>query len=271
MSALSKYAAVVGVGVQNTLVYRVNFFFRALFGFIPLLAVLQLWRAVYAGKTDGTEIAGITLSGMVSYYLVVAIVDALTSVNEDDWQIAADIKDGAISQFLLKPVSYVGYRLALFASGRLIYCATALLPLCALLFYFRASLVWPDDPALWAAFALSLALSALLQFFISCTVAMLAFWVLEVSTLVFIVFAFEYIASGQLFPLAILPPWMQDGLWLTPFPFQMYFPTSLFLGRFGTAEILWGLAVQASWVALFYFVNRFVWLRGIRHYSAVGG
>ena len=54
---------------------------------------------------------------MISYYLLTTVVDALTAVNEDDWQIAADIKDGNISQFLLKPIDYLWYRLCLFLSG----------------------------------------------------------------------------------------------------------------------------------------------------------
>ena len=41
-------------------------------------------------------------------------MDALTAVNEDDWQIAADIKDGNISQFLLKPVDYLYFRFCLY-------------------------------------------------------------------------------------------------------------------------------------------------------------
>ena len=55
---------------------------------------------------------------MISYYLLVTIVDTLTAVNEDDWQIAADIKDGNISQFLLKPIDYLTYRICLFFSGK---------------------------------------------------------------------------------------------------------------------------------------------------------
>ena len=64
---------------------------------------------------------GYTLAEMISYYLVVNVVDALTAVTEDDWQIAADIKDGNISQFLLKPIDYLRYRLCLFAAGRMVY------------------------------------------------------------------------------------------------------------------------------------------------------
>src|SRR5207253_5877588 len=99
------------------------------FALIPLAAVLFLWRAIYAGKDSGGEVAGYTLAQMTSYYLLVTIVDALTAVNEDDWQIAGDIKDGNISQFLLKPIDYLTYRLCLFFSGRLTYLAVAAIPL----------------------------------------------------------------------------------------------------------------------------------------------
>src|SRR4249919_510398 len=121
---MRKYLHVINIGIQNTLVYRVNFLFRAVFGFIPLLAVISLSRAVYEGKQDDpTHVGSYTLAGMISYYLIVTIVDALTAVNEDDWQIAADIKDGNISQFLLKPVDYLWFRLCLFVSGRITYLA----------------------------------------------------------------------------------------------------------------------------------------------------
>jgi len=46
--------------------------------------------------------------------------------------------------------------------------------------------------------------------------ALLAFWVLDVSTFIFILYAFEYIAGGHLFPLDVLPR-PQSGAALTPF------------------------------------------------------
>jgi ABC-2 type transport system permease protein len=271
MTGLAKYLSVVGIGLQNTLVYRVNFLFRAVFGFIPLLGTIFLWRAVYAGKEEGSTIAAYGLSGMISYYLMVTIVDALTAVNEDDWQIAGDIKDGNISQFLLKPVDYLFYRLSLFAAGRLIYFVMAVVPVSVFIWCFRSSFVLPTDGVTAAWFGLSVFLTALLQFFMSYATAMLAFWVLEVSTFIFIVFAFEYIASGHLFPLNLLPPAVQEVVMFTPFPFQMYFPVSIYLGQTTGEERLWGLVIQFCWVVIFYFIARFMWERGIRKYSAVGG
>ena len=68
---------------------------------------------------------------------MVAVVDVLTAVNEDDWQIAADIREGNISQFLLKPIDYLWYRLCLFFSGRIAFIAMACVPLAVFIFCFR--------------------------------------------------------------------------------------------------------------------------------------
>ena len=111
---MHKYWHVLNVGIQNNLTYRFNFLARTVFGFIPLIAVLYVWLTIYEGKGRGARVGSYTLAEMISYYLLTAIVDALTAVNEDDWQIAADIKDGNISQFGLKPMDYLVYRLFLF-------------------------------------------------------------------------------------------------------------------------------------------------------------
>jgi ABC-2 type transport system permease protein len=268
---VKKYWHVINIGIQNTLVYRFNFLFRSVFGLLPLMATIYLWRAVYGGKPAGDSVAGYTLAGMTSYYLLVTIVDMLTAVNEDDWQIAEDIREGNINQFLLKPVDYMFYRLCLFGAGRLIYTAVAVAPVLVFILVQRKYFVPPVGAPAFAIFCVSVVLTGLLQFFISYTMALLAFWILEVSTLIFIVFALEYIAGGHLFPLDILPAWLSRLLDFTPFPYQLFFPVSIYLGRI-TGDALWrGLALQALWVVAFYLVGRAVWSRGIRKYTAVGG
>jgi ABC-2 type transport system permease protein len=101
--------------------------------------------------------------------------------------------------------------------------------------------------------------------------AMLAFWVLEVSTFIFILYAFEYIASGHLFPLDILPKGLEQFLYYTPFPYQLYFPVSVYMGKSAGPDLLRGLVIQAFWVVFAYFMARFAWNRGTKKYSAVGG
>ncbi|HYG33862.1 MAG TPA: ABC-2 family transporter protein [Clostridia bacterium] len=268
---MRKYWHVINVGIQSNLTYRFNFLARTLFGLIPLVAILYVWRTIYAGKEPGAQVGTYTFAEMVSYYLLTTIVDALTAVNEDDWQIASDIKDGNISQFLLKPVDYLTYRLCLFCSGRLTYLAVTAIPIALFVLSLRQYFVFPETGLAFGCFLVSIVLTALLQFFLSYAMAMLAFWVLEVSTFIFILFAFEYIASGHLFPLDILPQGLQQVLALTPFPYQLYFPVSVYLGKATGPDLIRGLLIQFAWVAIAYGLARFMWHRGIRKYSAVGG
>src|SRR5215469_10750724 len=164
---MKKHWHVINVGIQNNLTYRFNFLARTVFGLIPLIATLYVWRAIYSGKGQGAEVGTYTLAEMVSYYLLVTIVDALTAVNEDDWQIAADIKDGNISQFLLKPIDYLWYRLCLFLSGRVTYLAVAAIPLTIFILCLRSYFVLPHDWVTFLWFLVSVVLTALIQFFMS--------------------------------------------------------------------------------------------------------
>src|SRR5438552_16778546 len=193
---------------------------------------------------------------MTSYYLLVTLVDMLTAVNEDDWQIAADIKDGNINHFLLKPIDYLSYRLCLFLAGRLTYTLVAFLPVTLFILVQRDFFVPPASWATFGWFAASLVLTGLLQFFMSFTMALLAFWVLEVSTFIFILFAFEYIAGGHLFPLDILPPLLAQAIEFTPFPHQILFPVNIYCGQTDGATPCQGLCAHVFWVPRHYALAR---------------
>lgn len=268
---MRKYWHVVQLGIQLNLTYRFNFLARTLFGFIPLIAIIYVWQTIYAGKSAGHMVGSYALPEMISYYLLVTIVDALTAVTEDDWQIASDIRDGNINQFLLKPVDYLWFRLCMFFSGRVTYLSVAAIPLGLFILSLSKYFVAPRDATTLALFLVSTFLTALLQFFLSYAMAMLAFWVLEVSTFIFIMYAFEYMASGHLFPLDILPRQIEQVLYYTPFPYQLFFPVAVYMGKFTGAELARGFALQVMWVIIGYAIARFAWARGIRKYAAVGG
>ena len=149
--------------------------------------------------------------------------------------------------------------------------AMACLPLAIFIFCFRSVVEAPASGAAMIAFPISLVMTALLQFFTSYAMAMLAFWLLEISTFIFILFAFEYLASGHMFPIDMLPPAIQHILAFTPFPYQMFFPVSIWLGRTAGTALVQGLLIQFAWVVAAWFFARFMWRRGIKKYAAFGG
>jgi ABC-2 type transport system permease protein len=266
---LRKYAKVFDIGLQNTFVYRWNFLLRSLFGLVPLAGSVLIWRAIF--KERGSDVAGYDYQAMVWYFLLVILVDNLITPTEDEWQIAADIRDGQMNAFLVKPFNYLGYRLSLYASYRLLYTFFTLAPLAMLIWFFRSFAVLPASPLTWVLAIVSLAMAGLIQFFVAYALAMLAFWILEISTIVFILYSFEYFLSGQTFPLDIMPPWLQSTLHVLPFSYELFFPIAIFLGKVKGAGLWSGLAIQTGWLFIAWMTACMLFRRGVRHYQAVGG
>ena len=257
------------LGLQNTAAYRTNFFFRALFNLVPLIAALALWRAIFAGGKS--VIAGYSLASMMSYYLIATIVEISTAVTEDEWQIALDIRDGGIAQFLTRPIRYFRYRLCLFSANRVVYTAIALLPLALIVGLNGKYFLFPTNAFALLAFGCSILLSAVLQFLLAYLTALLAFWVLEISTFSFMLLAAQRLASGEMFPLDLLPAWLTRLLMLSPFPYCTFFPVTVYMNRLPTAALGQGLAMQTLWILGLFILSRLIWHRGLRTYTVVGG
>jgi ABC-2 type transport system permease protein len=262
------YRKVFDIGLQNTLVYRWNFLVRAAVTFVPLAGSVFLWRAVFA---EGGDVAGYTYRQMIAYFLAMIVLDAMTSPIDDDFQIASDIRDGLINVVLLKPMNYLGYRLSLFLAGRSMYCAVIALPMAGAMWFlgdFFADV--PVSATLLPALLAALG-SAILQFSLAFALAMLAFWMLEIASVVFIIFALESAAGGHVFPLDLLPAPIYHICMALPFAYQYYFPVAVFLGRIEGAALLVGFAMQASWIVIFLSLGQALWQMGLRKYTAVGG
>ena len=69
------YRQIFSAGIQNTFVYRWNFLLRTVFGIVPLVGMLFIWRAIFESK--GGAINGYEYSSMIFYFMLVVFVDNL--------------------------------------------------------------------------------------------------------------------------------------------------------------------------------------------------
>ena len=92
------------------------------------------------------------------------------------------------------------------------------------------------DPMIYVYATMSMLMAAFMQFFITYSLAMMAFWILEISTIVFIVYSFEYFLGGQMFPIDIMPPAVQAVMKWLPFYYELFCPIAIFLGRLKGAD-----------------------------------
>ena len=87
---MQKYLKVFDIGLQNTFVYRWNFFFRSLFGLFPLLGTVFIWGAIFEAKGGG--INNFDYASVVYYFLLVLLLESLITPGDDEWQVAADTR-----------------------------------------------------------------------------------------------------------------------------------------------------------------------------------
>jgi ABC-2 type transport system permease protein len=267
---LVKYLKIMRISMMERLVYRADFFVTTLFRFLPLLTTFLLWEAVFAGS-EQDEIAGFTRDQMIAYLLMVQVSRMFSSMPGLAGGIARDIRDGNLKKYLLQPIDMLWYLLSYRAAHKLAYIATVALPYGLLFFACRD--VFDDFPLGWtlAAYLASLVLSFVIGFFFEACIGVTGFWLLEVTSLMYIVNIINFFVSGQLFPLDLLGPTVSGILRYLPFQYLAYFPAMVFLEKNNGPEVAWGLLIALGWAMLFIVTSRWLYRIGLRHYSAYGG
>lgn len=268
-ASFQKYRAAFTVGLQSNLVYRWNFAVRGLFSLFHLVVVFTLWGAAFSGQS---EIGGFDLRQTLTYFVIILPLTFMIGAFNEDYQTSEEIRNGMINQFLLKPVNYYAYRFSVFVSARLVSGLLVLLPLAIAFPILKDTLVIPVDwPARLALGLPAMFLSALVQFTIAYCFGLLTFWFLEIQSFVILSMAVEVLLGGQMFPLDLLPAWLFQLSSYLPYYYMMYFPAAIFTGRLPLGEIASGLAIQAAWVVILLVIAQFLWMRGLRKHTAVGG
>jgi ABC-2 type transport system permease protein len=269
LATLRKYFNIYRVSLVERLAYRADFLLGTVLRFFPVMTTILLWTAVFAGSGQ-RELVGFDQNQMIAYLLLIHISRMFSSMPGLAAGITHDIREGGLKKYLVQPLDLIGYLLSYRAAHKTAYIVTSFVPY-ALLFWLCSSYFsgWPG-PAALAAYGVSLLLCFLIGFFFEAALGMLGFWFLQVTSLLWVVNTLNYFVSGQMFPLELLGGW---GAWLQflPFKYLAYFPAMVFLGRIDDADLPRELALQAGWAALLALLARWLYVRGLRRYSAYGG
>lgn len=265
---------ILRTSIEERLVYRADFALGTLFRFLPIVTQIFLWAAIFDqrdGKSGRGDIAGYSYHSMVTYYLLAMLARAFSSMPGLSSGIARDVRDGTIKKYLTQPIDMLGYLFWHRVAHKLVYYAVAAGPF-ALVFWLCRDFFsgWPDAVTL-AAFVASLLMSFLVGFLLEALIGLIAFWFLEVSSLLFIYMMINYFLSGHMLPLDLFPKSVIAAIDWLPFKFLAYTPPAIFLGRYDNAQLARELLLEAGWIILLFIANRVAFARGVRRYAAFGG
>lgn len=275
---LAAWRTMVAISIEDRLAHRGDFILGTFMRFLPIVTQVFLWTAVFSAS--GTpRIAGYSRDDFAAYYLLTMVARSFSSMPGLAGGIARSVRDGSVKKYLIQPVDYVAFLLATRTAHKLVYFAIAAIPFAVVFITCRGFFPPVQSVSTVVAFALSLVLSFLLGFLLEATLGMLAFWFLEVSSMVFIYMLAQFLLSGHMFPLdmldsiAIVPGGFSLGgiVRLLPFQYTAYFPCAVWLGKIEGEELTRGLVIEAAWVVVAAVACRLALSRGTRRWSAHGG
>lgn len=267
----------LSINIRERLMYRGDFAFATLVRFLPLVTQIFLWAAIFrVGTATATgKIQGYAYGDMIAYFLLANVGRAFSSMPGLASGIAKEIREGSIKRFLTQPVDLLDFYFYARMAHKLVYYVVALGPF-ALVFWLCREF-FPPLPDYWtmAGFGLSLVFAFLIGFFTESLIGLIAFWFLEVGSLIFIFMMLNYFLSGHMIPLDFLKDRMPYAVDLLidylPFQYLAYFPSAVWLGRYNHTELARHLVAAFLWVLALWAINRLALARGLRRYSAYGG
>lgn len=251
-------------GFQDATAYRVEFLLEILgAAFVPAAIQWVLWYALFT-IGGATEVAGMSYQDML-HYTWISLLFTQVRGGDHDFELASMIREGGLSNYLLKPVSVVefvyirGVAPRVFIAG---ICLVLGLGLTAYMGYSPLRLIG----------AMGLALMGnIIHYQVGAILATAAFYWEEAYSVLMIKNMAVSVLSGELIPLSLFPDSMAWIWKMLPFYLYVYGPTQYALGRWSDIEFLQQVAAATAWMIGLSLVIRASWGIGKRRYTSLGG
>lgn len=263
---MKKYFAIFSLYAEHALEYKMRSFVWFFVIFMDAMVYLLFWR----GALSGPSTSGVwTFSEAVSYYLLLLITGSFLQIHIEEEVAFEDIQYGRLSQYLLRPFSYLKFKFFQELPWRIIQGSFGLLTFVGIAVFVRRPELIGDMMAI--PIMIGIVVSAyLLCFIYKMIVGTLAFWTIDFSglqniqTIIFLLF------SGMLVPLHLLPDSIRSFALSQPVAFTLYYPVRAIQGALTTRELWRVLGFQWLWLVLLYLTYRWIWKKGMKEFTAVG-
>lgn len=263
---IAVYLGYMRRSVQTQFQYRAANYFYMIGMVVEPVVYLVVWSTI--ARSNGGSVQGITPGQFAAYYIVWTLVRNMNIVlTPYAWE--ERIKDGTFSTQLLRPIHPIHEDLASFIGWKLVVIVLWIPIAAGLCVAFRPQL----SPtvlqcvvfflAIWGAYFIR----AIMQW----ALGLVSFWTTRVTAIFQAYYLSEMVLSGRLFPLRLLPDWLERLTWFFPFRWTFGFPITTLTGPISNRELFVGLGMQMAWIAISVALLKLVFPRAVRRFSSVGG
>lgn len=257
---MDAYRQIILNRVQYEVRYKFDLIFRLLLSFIPTVITALVWGAVYRSNHDLSYEVFYSYNYMLKYIIFANVFFNIIKIN--NYAISNDIRSGDLNRYLLRPIRYVVHKLWSDFGGFLVNLLFMTIPLLAIAFIFRISLIQ------MISFLIMSILSFGIMFLIVIILSSLTFWFMEVSFLFATIGFVTSFLSGTLVPVSIMPDFIRFISNLLPFRFFGY-EAAVYIITGEMRNLI--LLQQLAWICFLYLVSKILWRKGLIVYGAFGG
>ncbi len=262
---MKPYLAYAKKSFLNRSAYRFDHFMSILNTCLQIFIFWGIYGALYG---DSTEIDGITLPMVTTNFILSMGLSAVFTVN--DFFLPDKINSGSIANELLRPISFRGRMIAENVGDAFFNLIFQFIP-AAVIAIVAIGIIKPAGFALFGLFLISALLGFGILWTISFTMQALAFWLVNVWSIMTIKNVFINVLSGAMIPLWFMPDWMSGVLKYTPFSSIYFTPVQIYLGQLRFDEILQKCAVQLIWILILALLGHLIWKKGQKKLVVQGG
>lgn len=261
---MKKYLAVMSAAFKRTLEYRLNMLVVNLQSVFTLFILFYFWKAVFSYKSI---LGGYTFEEMVTFYFLIRVTQNRTSPFEAN-SFANDIKSGAITSSLLKPVNLIWYRVFFKAVVGNMWSVGNLVAILFFSQFLYSALVLPKNIVTFLIYIVVLLLNGILSLLINIIIGSLGFWITEVTHLKTITYQVVSILSGALIPLTFFPDSFRKVTNILPFKYLVQFPVDIYLGKLTNSELITNFILMSLWLIVLSIFSQVLFKRGLRTYES---
>lgn len=263
---MNKYYLVARNTWDQTVAYRLNFVMWRFRVFLSLVSTYFLWFTLLPqgksiGSYDQSTILTYILGGSIVYSIVLS-----TRVAD----VANEITQGDLSNYLIRPVNYIGYYFAKDIGDKGMNILFSFIEVTLFFLIVHPPFYIQTNAFYLLGFILSILIAICINFSINMLLSFVGFFSAEVWAPRFIFYVVISFFAGTIFPLDILPKWLYLSLQALPFSYLIYTPMKIYLGQLSLQATVLSLFIAALWCVALFFCMQFVWRKGIKLYGAEG-
>ncbi|MBI4835951.1 MAG: ABC-2 family transporter protein [Candidatus Abawacabacteria bacterium] len=262
---LAKYWALVRANINNSLVHIVPLFSRTGLVIMRVWVLSYLYLAIY--QSSHTDIINGFTIPMVIWGVIFAQSFQAAARPPVAKVIEEEIKSGVIAYSISKPYSFLLFHLASFVGKTLPLLVVNIFIGCFVAWLLVGMISIPATTLLLA--TLTVILGYLIEFIIFLFIGLLAFWLEDITPILWNYNKAQLIFSGLIMPVAFFPEGLRTIVEYLPFT-QIYYAPSRLLVNFDWVIFWHYTSIQLFWI-LFLGVGTYLFLRKAIKYVSING